>query len=94
MKPFTVAAALDAGIVTPDTQIQTAPGSMTIGGWTISDTHPNGLLTVTQVIQKSSNVGSAKIMLNIPRNAWARCTAISASGPCRRPGSRARPRGS
>jgi len=66
MKPFTVAAALDAGIVTPQTLIQTAPGSMTIGGWTISDAHPNGLLTVTQVIQKSSNVGSAKIMLNIP----------------------------
>src|SRR6185436_2773515 len=66
MKPFTVAAALDAGIVTPDTTVQTAPGSMTIGGWTISDTHPYGLLTVSQVIQKSSNVGSAKIMLNIP----------------------------
>lgn len=63
MKPFTVAAALDAGIVTPETMIQTAPGSMTIGGWTISDAHPHGLLSVTQVIQKSSNVGSAKIML-------------------------------
>ena len=66
MKPFTVAAALDAGIVTPDTMVQTAPGSMKIGGWTISDAHPNGLLSVAQVIQKSSNVGSAKIMLQIP----------------------------
>jgi len=66
MKPFTVAAALDAGIVTADTQIQTAPGTMTIGGWTISDSHPNGMLTVAQVIQKSSNVGSAKIMLAMP----------------------------
>ncbi len=63
MKPFTVAAALDAGIVTPETMIQTAPGTMTIGGWTISDSHPNGLLSVAQVIQKSSNVGAAKIML-------------------------------
>jgi cell division protein FtsI (penicillin-binding protein 3) len=66
MKPFTVAAALDAGIVTPQTLIQTAPGTMTIGSWTISDSHPNGLLTVAQVIQKSSNVGAAKIMLSIP----------------------------
>jgi cell division protein FtsI (penicillin-binding protein 3) len=66
MKPFPVAAALEAGIVTPDTMIQTAPGTMTIGGWTISDAHPNGMLSVAQVIQKSSNVGAAKIMLAMP----------------------------
>src|SRR5438270_728724 len=36
MKPFTVAAALEAGIVTPQTSIQTAPGTLTIGGWPIS----------------------------------------------------------
>ena len=66
MKPFTIAAALEAGIVTPETIVQTAPGSMTIGGWKISDAHPYGLLSVAQVIQKSSNVGSAKIMLSIP----------------------------
>ncbi|MGE0355620.1 MAG: peptidoglycan D,D-transpeptidase FtsI family protein [Burkholderiales bacterium] len=65
MKPFTVAAALEAGIVTPDTLVQTSPGSMSIGGWTISDSHPNGLLTVSQVIQKSSNVGTAKIQLRM-----------------------------
>jgi cell division protein FtsI (penicillin-binding protein 3) len=66
MKPFTVAAALEAGIVRPDTVVQTAPGSMTIGGWTISDAHPHGALTVAQVIQKSSNVGTAKIQLRLP----------------------------
>ncbi len=65
MKPFTVAAALEAGIVKPQTVIQTAPGSMTIGGWTISDAHPHGALTVEQVIQKSSNVGTAKIQLQM-----------------------------
>jgi cell division protein FtsI (penicillin-binding protein 3) len=63
MKPFTVAAALDSGLVTPDTQIQTAPGTMTIGGWTITDSSPHGMLSVAQVIQKSSNVGAAKIQL-------------------------------
>ncbi len=65
MKPFTVAAALEAGIVTPDTVIQTAPGSMTVGGWTISDSHAHGLLSVAQIIQKSSNVGTAKIQLRM-----------------------------
>ncbi len=65
MKPFTIAAALDAGIVKPDTVIQTAPGHMKIGHWTISDDHPHGLLTVAQIIQVSSNIGTAKIMLQM-----------------------------
>jgi cell division protein FtsI (penicillin-binding protein 3) len=39
---------------------------MTLGGWTINDTHPNGLISVAQVIQKSSNIGAAKIMLQLP----------------------------
>ena len=65
MKPFTVAAALDAGIVTPETQIQTGPGTWSFAGWTITDTHANGLLTVAQVIQKSSNIGAAKITLQM-----------------------------
>jgi cell division protein FtsI (penicillin-binding protein 3) len=66
MKPFTVAAALDAGIVTPDTLVETGAGAMTFAGWTISDSHPNGTITVAQVIQKSSNIGCAKIMMRMP----------------------------
>jgi cell division protein FtsI (penicillin-binding protein 3) len=46
--------------------IQTAPGSLTIGPNTIHDAHPSGALTVEQVIQKSSNVGAAKIALSLP----------------------------
>ena len=65
MKPFTVAAALEAGIVKPTTPIQTAPGTMTLGGWTISDSQPHGLITVQEVIQKSSNVGTARIQLQM-----------------------------
>ena len=64
MKPFTIAAALDAGIVKPDTLIDTAP--LKIGGWVINDSHPMGTLTVAQVIQKSSNIGTAKIQLQMP----------------------------
>ena len=59
LKPFTIAAALESGAVRPDTVIQTAPGSLTIGPNTIHDAHPSGALTVEQVIQKSSNVGAA-----------------------------------
>jgi len=66
MKPFTIASALESGKIRPDTVIQTAPGTFTIGPNTIHDAHPNGALTVEQVIQKSSNVGAAKIALSLP----------------------------
>ena len=66
LKPFTVALALESGHVSPLTTIQTAPGSLTIGPATIRDAHPAGALTVEQVIQKSSNVGAAKIALALP----------------------------
>jgi len=66
MKPFTAAFAIESGRVKPDTVIQTAPGSMTIGPATIRDAHAAGALTVAQVIQKSSNVGSAKMALMLP----------------------------
>jgi len=65
-KPFTVATALEAGTVKPDSVIQTGPGHMAIGNRVIHDAHPQGALTVAQVIQKSSNVGAAKIALGLP----------------------------
>ncbi len=66
LKPFTIAAALETGGVTPDTVLETAPGSFSIGKATIRDAHKEGALTVSQVIQKSSNIGSAKIALSLP----------------------------
>jgi len=66
LKPFAIAAALEKGAIRPDTVIQTAPGSLTLGPNTIHDVHPHGALTVEQVIQKSSNVGAAKIALSLP----------------------------
>jgi cell division protein FtsI (penicillin-binding protein 3) len=67
LKPFTIGLALEVGKVTPQTVIQTGNGTLAIGGYTIHDAHPDGALTVTQVIQKSSNVGAAKIALSLPR---------------------------
>lgn len=71
MKPFTAALALERGKVRYDTVINCAPGKMTIGTATISDSHPHGALTVAQVIQKSSNIGTAKIALGFaPKEMW------------------------
>lgn len=67
LKPFTAALALELGKATPQTIVQTAPGSMTIASYTIRDAHPAGALSVAQVIQKSSNVGTAKLALQMPR---------------------------
>jgi cell division protein FtsI (penicillin-binding protein 3) len=67
LKPFTIGLAIETGKITPRTVIQTAPGSLTIGSYTIHDAHPGGAMTVAQVIQKSSNVGAAKIALALPR---------------------------
>lgn len=66
MKPFAIAKALDMGIVRPDSLIQTAPGSIRVADRKISDTRDFGLLTVSQVIAKSSNVGTVKIAMQIP----------------------------
>jgi cell division protein FtsI (penicillin-binding protein 3) len=66
LKPFSVAAAMDAGLVRPEQRIQTAPGRIVVGGRTISDSHPHELLTVEQVVAKSSNVGTVKITLDMP----------------------------
>ncbi len=71
MKPFAVAIAMDKGLATPDSMIQTAPGRMTISGSTISDHHPLGLVSLSQVIQKSSNVGTVKLAMQLqPREMW------------------------
>jgi len=71
MKPFVISLALNTGRVTPATMIQTAPGRLTIGSATITDSHVHGALSVTEVIQKSSNIGAAKIALQMPaREMW------------------------
>lgn len=71
MKPFVASLALQTGRVTPSTVIDTAPGSITITGSTIRDSHPHGALTVAQVIQKSSNVGTVKMAMQMqPREMW------------------------
>ena len=82
MKPFTAALALEKGKVRFDTPIQTAPGKLTIGTATIHDAHMHGVLTVAQVIQKSSNVGAAKLALSMtPQEMWTMFDSLGFGTP-------------
>jgi cell division protein FtsI (penicillin-binding protein 3) len=77
MKPFTAALALETDKVRFDTPIDCSAGRLVIGGNTISDAHRHGLLTVAQIIQKSSNVGTAKIAALLkPEQMWNMFDAI------------------
>jgi len=61
LKPFTVALALDKGLIKPTTLFDTGNGRYQTGGHTIRDTHPHGVIDVGTIIQKSSNIGTTKI---------------------------------
>jgi cell division protein FtsI (penicillin-binding protein 3) len=77
VKPFVAAWALETGRVKPETVIRTAPGRVAMGGFVISDSHPHGDLTVAQVIQKSSNIGSMRMGLMFqPREMWELYTQV------------------
>lgn len=66
MKPFSIASALQSGHFTPDTIIDTRPSYMMVHGHTIRDIHNYGVLSVTGVLQHSSNVGVTKMILTDP----------------------------
>ncbi len=77
LKPFTAALALEKGKFRFDSIIDTSPGRLTIGKATISDSRPHGLLTVAQIIQKSSNVGLAKMAATLaPQEMWDMFDAV------------------
>jgi cell division protein FtsI (penicillin-binding protein 3) len=77
MKPFTVAQALEAGRIKPETPFDTGAGRMAYEGKVITDTHANGVLTAAQVIQKSSNIGAVKIGWLIPdQELWEMYTQV------------------
>jgi len=71
MKPFTVAMGLQSGLYTPDSTINTNPGWLHVGGYTVRDDTYNGIVNLTQLLQKSSNIAAAKIMLSLnPTEYW------------------------
>ena len=77
LKPFTVALALDTNRITPATRIDTGNGRFTIADRTISDTSAHGVISVSEIIEHSSNIGSAKIALSMPaQEMWEMFTKV------------------
>ena len=65
VKPFSIAAALGTGRWKPESTVDTHPGSLRIGRYTIRDVSRGGVLDLTQILMKSSNVGISKIAFDI-----------------------------
>ncbi|MDD5727893.1 MAG: penicillin-binding protein 2 [Victivallales bacterium] len=63
MKPIAISGAVDAGVVTPDSKLDCEHGAWFYGGRILHDAHPLDVLTVSGIVQKSSNIGTAKIAL-------------------------------
>ncbi len=77
MKPLVIALALQSGRVQADTPIVTRGGRIQISGSTISDAHPHDQLTVEEVVQKSSNVGTVKLAMQMqPREMWEMFSSV------------------
>jgi cell division protein FtsI (penicillin-binding protein 3) len=84
LKPFSIAAALENGAVTPQQTFQTAPGFIKIADRTIRDSHAHGVLTVEQIVAKSSNVGTVRISMQLPaQKLWDVYTGAGFGQPVR-----------
>ena len=71
IKPFTIAAALSSHRYNAQSPVDTSPGFLKIGKYTVRDPRNYGVIDVTRIIQKSSNVGATKLALDIdPRGMW------------------------
>ncbi len=66
MKPFTIAAGLESGLFTPASIFDTRPGSFRVGNHIIHDDEDNGIIDMTTILTKSSNIGASKIALALP----------------------------
>lgn len=66
IKAFTIASALETGRFKSDSVIDTSPGWMRVGHSVVKDEKDNGLLNISQILQYSSNMGAAKIVLALP----------------------------
>ena len=77
MKQLVVGLAMEKGLVKPESLIDTAPGKVNMYGMTVTDAHPHGVLSVSEVIQKSSNIGTVKIAMKMPaKDMWEMYTQV------------------
>ncbi|QKT03051.1 penicillin-binding protein 2 [Ectothiorhodospiraceae bacterium 2226] len=82
VKPFTVAAALEAGTISPDSRINTAPGVLRVGRATVRDIRNYGVIDAAALVQKSSNVGASKLALGMPPDAlWGMYSRLGFGEP-------------
>jgi len=82
IKPFVASLALEQGKVSPETVIDTGSGHMRMGSATISDWRSLGVLTVSQVIQKSSNIGMVKLSAGLsPEDMWGLFNSLGFGAP-------------
>lgn len=71
IKPFNIALALESGKYTPDSVIDTSPGRMRVGNLIVKDDGLDyGRIDLTTVLQKSSNIGAAKILMSLPPKSY------------------------
>ena len=80
IKPFTVAAAIDEGLVEPTTEIDTSPGRLRVQGHVVSDIKNYGVMDVSAIVAKSSNVGTTKIEMMLEPSALRDRLAILGLG--------------
>lgn len=67
VKPLTVLSALEFGTADVNTLVDTSPGYIMLGGRRVKDHHNNGKLTLAEILKKSSNVGTTKLALELPK---------------------------
>ena len=91
LKPFSIALALEAGVTRPEEVFDCENGRFRIGRRTIRDYHPHDLLTVSDILRVSSNIGTAKISDRLGARA-ASSTACAASASGARPAAASRAR--
>lgn len=77
LKPFTIALAMDRGLITPDTVLDT-PNKITFGSKSVGDSHGHpSSMSVAQIIQHSSNVGTIRVAQKLQsRQMWDMFTAV------------------
>ena len=76
IKPFAISLAMEKGLVQPNTSMSIGK-SMVIGKKAITDTHPYSVLTVSEIVQKSSNIGTVKMAMQLqPQEMWEMFQAI------------------
>jgi cell division protein FtsI (penicillin-binding protein 3) len=77
LKPFTIATALESGLYDLQSTIDTRPGFFKVGDHTIRDHRDYGVIDLTTVIKKSSNIGASKIALSLePLDFWSTLTKV------------------